>query len=309
MTTTAEIGTQERWATINGARMRYLCCGSGPPLVLIHGLLGYSFSWRFNLAELARLRTCYAVDLLGVGFSDRPGGLDCSLRATALRLLQFMDQVGVASADVLGTSHGGSVAMLLASEAPDRVRRLILVAPANPWAVYPRWLLRIVRSPAGPLLLSNLSRLPAFRRLVLNRLYGDVRRIPPGTLDGYWTAAKLPGTVEYGVKIARCWEDDLALLPDILPRIAQIPTLLLWGSRDPAVPLASADQLCRVFRGAELVVIEGAGHLPYEETPQQFNAAVGEFLARNDVQMGQPPRIARVSGQTGDGPTIGPVAG
>jgi pimeloyl-ACP methyl ester carboxylesterase len=280
MTTTAEIGTQECWARIDGARMRYLRCGSGPPLVLIHGLLGYSFSWRFNLPELGRLHTCYAVDLLGVGLSDRPAGLDCSLRATALRLVQFMDEVGIASADVLGTSHGGAVAMVLAAEAPERVSRLILVAPANPWAVYPRWLLKTVCSPAGPVLLSNLARLPAFRRLVINRLYGDVSRIPPGTLDGYWAAAKLPGTVEYGVKIARCWEDDLARLPEVLPRVAQLPALLIWGSRDPAVPLASAHELRRVLKNAELVVIQGAGHLPYEEAPAEFNRALAGFMMR-----------------------------
>jgi pimeloyl-ACP methyl ester carboxylesterase len=52
--------------------MRYLRAGSGPPLVLLHGLMGYSFSWRFAIPALAPLRTCYAPDLLGAGFSDRP---------------------------------------------------------------------------------------------------------------------------------------------------------------------------------------------------------------------------------------------
>ena len=118
--------------------MRYLCGGSGPPLLLLHGLLGYSFSWRFALPLLAEKATVYAVDMPGVGFSDRPPGASGSLRAQAKRLLRFMDGVGIASCDLLGTSHGGAVVMMAASLAPERVRSLILVAPVNPWSAHGR---------------------------------------------------------------------------------------------------------------------------------------------------------------------------
>ena len=87
--------------------MRYLCGGSGPALVLVHGLLGYSFSWRHALPVLSERATVYAVDMLGVGFSDRPPNLNCCFRAHAERLLRFLDSVGVTSCDLLGTSHGG----------------------------------------------------------------------------------------------------------------------------------------------------------------------------------------------------------
>src|SRR5437868_10735051 len=89
--------------------MRYLRDGVGPPLLLLHGLLGYSFSWRYAIPALARHATVHAVDMLGVGFSDRPRGLDCCLRANAERLLCFLDAVGMAECDLLGTSHGGAV--------------------------------------------------------------------------------------------------------------------------------------------------------------------------------------------------------
>ena len=97
---------------LDGYRMRYLRAGSGPPLLLLHGLLGYSFSWRFTIPALAGKATLYAVDMPGVGFSDRPPNSDGSLRAHAERLVRFLDGVGVASFDLLGTSHGGAVAMM-----------------------------------------------------------------------------------------------------------------------------------------------------------------------------------------------------
>ena len=109
------IPVEERWFVLDGHRMRYLCGGSGPPLLLLHGLLGYSFSWRFALPLLAEKATVYAVDMPGVGFSDRPSDASGSLRAQAERLLRFMDGVGIASCDLLGTSHGGAVAMMAAA--------------------------------------------------------------------------------------------------------------------------------------------------------------------------------------------------
>ena len=74
---------------LDGARMRYLRAGSGPALILLHGLLGYSFSWRFTMPALAPYVTAYAPDMLGAGFSDRPPGIDHSMRGTAKRVLRF----------------------------------------------------------------------------------------------------------------------------------------------------------------------------------------------------------------------------
>src|SRR5438128_10128197 len=104
-------GIEEWRVEVDGARMRYLSCGAGPPLLPIHGLLGYSFSWRLNCNALAQRRTVYAPDLLGTGFSERPATLDCTLRANAGRLARFLDLLGITNCDVLGTSYGGAIAI------------------------------------------------------------------------------------------------------------------------------------------------------------------------------------------------------
>ena len=279
-----EGSVEEHWINLEGgpdsARIRYLRSGSGPPLLLVHGLLGYSFSWRFTIPTLARHSTVFAIDLLGTGFSGRPPDLDCSFKASAQRLLQFMDKTGLASCDLLGTSHGGAVAMTAAALAPDRIRRLILVDPVNPWSAHGKRLTAFLSSLLiAPLFLNLTPRVRTLHEFYHRRMFGDPRRIPPDSLEGYRKALRIPGSYEYALAVARSWNRDLKELESALPRIAHIPTLLIWGSKDTAVDPASAVQLKRCFIDCQLVMFEGVGHLPYEEAPQEFNRAVAEFLS------------------------------
>jgi pimeloyl-ACP methyl ester carboxylesterase len=112
----------------------------------------------------------------------------------------------------------------------------------------------------------------------LRRMYGDPRRIPPGTLEGYTAPLAVPGAYDHGLSIVKCWRHDMRKLETALPKIAGIPALLIWGSRDRVIAPSSAAQLQRQFRNCRLLVMEGAGHLPYEEMPEQFNRAVLDFL-------------------------------
>jgi pimeloyl-ACP methyl ester carboxylesterase len=280
-----EFAVEEHWVTFDigrkRARMRYLRVGAGPALLLVHGLLGYSFSWRFAIPSLARHATVYAIDLLGTGFSDRPPGLDCSFKASAERLIQFMDKTGLASCDLLGTSHGGAVSMMAAAQAPDRCRRLILVDPVNPWSAHGKWLTAFLTNPFIAPLFSTLT--PHVRRLheyYHRRMFGDPRHIPPDSLEGYSQPMRIPGSYEYALAVARSWNRDLKELEAALPRIAHIPTLLIWGTKDTAVDPASAAQLKQRLRDCQLVRFDGVGHLPYEEAPEEFNRAVAKFLSQ-----------------------------
>ncbi|MFB3815812.1 MAG: alpha/beta fold hydrolase [Terriglobales bacterium] len=248
-------------------------------VLLVHGLLGYSFSWRHNLNALAQHAAIYAPDLPGVGLSERSRQLDCTMGGLARVLLRFMDAAGIGTADLLGTSHGGAVTMMLAAAAPERIRRMVLVAPVNPWSRHGTLLLRLLAGTAGPALVRSIFAVGELApRTLLARLYGDPRRIRPGTVEAYAEAAAVPGTREHLLRVVRCWSGDLRELESVLPRIAHIPTLLVWGERDTAVRLESAEQLRRRFASAELVVMRGTGHMPYEEAPDEFNAIVQRFL-------------------------------
>jgi pimeloyl-ACP methyl ester carboxylesterase len=274
---------EEHWLPLAGGRMRYLKAGSGPALILVHGLLAYSFSWRFTVPVLAQHATVYAMDSLGAGLSSGPPGMDCCMRATAERLLQFVDALGIAEFDLLGTSHGGAVSMFAAALCAERhdarLKRLVLAAPVNPWSPHGKRLAPFVGSPFGSFL---------FRRMIgswhfldylwLRRLFGDGAKIPPDSLEGYGIPVRENRALEHALQIVSTWTADLAELDQALPEIRDYPTLLMWGTRDRAVHFSSAEPLRRNFRDARLVAFDGVGHLPYEEAPQDFNRALVDYL-------------------------------
>jgi pimeloyl-ACP methyl ester carboxylesterase len=118
----------------------------------------------------------------------------------------------------------------------------------------------------------------------LARLFGDPKRIPPGTLEGYVAPVAIPGSYEYAIGIVRHWTDSLQQLETILPDIADVPTLLIWGSADAAVYPQSAEKLRRHFKRCEVVLYPGVGHLPYEEVPEQFNETLINFLTQTETR-------------------------
>jgi pimeloyl-ACP methyl ester carboxylesterase len=274
---------EEHWVELAGGRMRYLKAGSGRPLILIHGLLAYSFSWRFSIPALAGHATVYAIDNLGAGLSTAPEGMDCRMGTTAERVLQFVDAMGITEFDLLGTSHGGGVAILTAALCAERhdprLQRLILVAPVNPWSPHGKNLAPFVATPFGSLLFRNtIERWRSLDYLWLRRLFSDGAKIPPDSLAGY----RMPVLKNHGFRHARnivkSWTADLAELEAALPKIRDYPTLLIWGKEDRAVHFKSAEPLRRNFRNVRLVAFDGVGHLPYEEAPREFCNAVIEFL-------------------------------
>jgi pimeloyl-ACP methyl ester carboxylesterase len=297
----AEIGVviEEHWLELAGGRMRFLKAGSGPALILIHGLMGYSFSWRFTIPALAPHATVYAIDNLGAGLSTAAEGMDCTVRATAERVLQFADALGIQNFDLLGTSHGGGVAIMVAAvcrergaeKSPEksgersaerkdsRLQRLVLVAPVNPWSEHGKRLAPFVGSAFSSMLfLNSFARWRSLHDLGLRRMFGDTSRIPPDSLEGYFMPVLKNHVFHYGLRVVRNWTSDLAELETSLPKIRDYPTLIIWGTKDRAVHFQSAEPLRRNFRDARLVAFEGVGHLPYEEAPQDFNRALVNFL-------------------------------
>jgi pimeloyl-ACP methyl ester carboxylesterase len=301
-------GIEECWMEMDGARMRYLRTKSPllskdarngappagnrapqPALILLHGLLGYSFSWRYTMPALAPYATVYAPDMMGAGFSDRPAGLDHSLRGTAKRLLRFIERLGISSFDLLGTSHGGAVAMMMAAECLDEntglhdaglhLRRLVLVAPVNPFSAHGRRLAPFFGTRFGSALFRRvIARMSFLFSYGHARMYGNRRSIPPGTLEGYAAQMAKPGLFEHALSIGSTWTEDLRELQAALPKLAGIPTFLMWGSKDSAVYASSAAPLAKYFPNSKVIIFPGVGHLPYEECPETFNRVLIVFL-------------------------------
>jgi pimeloyl-ACP methyl ester carboxylesterase len=272
-------GIDERSIQVDGLCVRFLQAGRGPALVLVHGLLGYSHNWRPAIPILARAREVFAPDMPGAGFSDCPRGLDARLMAAAERLSRFLDMVGVTRCDLVGSSYGGATALRLAALEPSRVRSLVLVSPANPWSRIGRKRLAALGLPGVGVLFPPISRRARFLHgYFVRRMYGDPARVTPETLYSYSLPLARPGVFEHAVRIAQNWRSDMRELQREISSAAEVPTLVLWGSKDRLVDPVSADSIARNFRISETRVIEGAGHLPYEEVPEQFCKPVLDFL-------------------------------
>jgi pimeloyl-ACP methyl ester carboxylesterase len=264
-------------------RMRYLQAGSGPPLLLLHGLLGYSFSWRYNLLPFSQFATVYAPDLPGTGYSERVLNLDTDLTVRAEHMLCFMDAMGMEHASILGTSLGGALAAMLAllceKKHHGRIRNLILVDPVNPWSHHGEQFTRIAATAAGTLALRySFPAMKRMQRVFLARMYGDPRRISPGTMEGYTAPLDHPQTIDYALSVVRTWHSNLRKLNTAYEELGKMRTLLIWGDRDRAVIAKSAYELQKRLPNSELVMLKGVGHLPYEEAPDEFNEAVRRFL-------------------------------
>lgn len=278
-----EMQIRDCWAEIDGQRMHYLNCGSGPAMILVHGLLGGSFCWRFNLEAMAERFTVYALDLPGLGLSAAPRTLDCSMGAQAQRLLGFMEQAGLAQVDLIASSWGGGVAMLLAALTP-RVRSLVLAAPVNPWSYWGHERVQFFSGRLGSFLVRYGPRLPLARRYhrpAVEAMYGDPARISPGTLEGYAALSRTKNRGHNLVDILRSWQRDVESLHKSIANI-RAPALLVWGTCDRAVDPRSMDALERALPRCRRAVLPGVGHLPFEEVPEVFNRLVLDFADRRE---------------------------
>jgi pimeloyl-ACP methyl ester carboxylesterase len=275
------IQIEKHWVQIEGHSMHCLKAGAGPELILLHGLLGTASTWELTIPDLAAESTVYAVDALGIGESERVPGIDATPEAQAARLIAFMDESGIHSADFLATSHGGAVALTLAAKYPGRVRTLMLHAPANPFSRLTDPLINFYLSGLGTWFAHRVASLPEpMQALALGRMYGDPTHLREGSLGKYIGSLRVPGTVDYVLSMLRTWFDDMARLETALEHVRQFPALLLWGDRDRAVSLASAQDLRRCFDRAEFELLPGTGHLPYEECPEVLTRLVNSFLSR-----------------------------
>jgi pimeloyl-ACP methyl ester carboxylesterase len=267
---------------VDGLEVRFERRGHGPALVLVHGLLGYSFSWRHVLGPLSKHREVFALDMPGSGFSKCLATTDAHLSAAAQRLMKFLEAMGISACDLVGSSYGGATSLFLAAKHPERVRTLTLVSPANPWSKIGRKRLALLGLPWAGLLFPSFARhTPALQRLSIRRMYGDQRRLSADTLRGYSLPLARQGVFEHAVRIARNWHSDMAELKQALPGAADIPTLIIWGSKDRLVEISSANTLNTQLKKSRVAVIEGAGHLPYEECPQDFLNLMNPFLTEH----------------------------
>ncbi len=267
---------------VDGVRLHYVEAGSGPPLLLLHGLNGSTFGFRMLTPYLTSHFRVIALDLMGFGYSERPPHRDYSLSAQARLVAGFLDALGIERASVLGHSLGGAVAMHLALQFPDRVDRLILVSSAADTEMR-RGLRssRLVR-PLLPVVAVFTVQNKRFRRMSLRSACYDPSFVTPEIVEGYLAPTRVRGHLRaLGAMMVDRHKDP----PLDLAAITQ-PTLILWGAADRWLPISHGGRLMALIPNSRMEVIEGAGHLVLEEQPEESARVLTDFLLANMPSVG-----------------------
>lgn len=271
--------------TIHGHRCAFRIAGSGPAIVLIHGLGANSSAWNAVQARLAQRFTVIAPDLLGHGESDKPRN-DSSIAAYANGLRDLLSVLNIDHATVVGHSLGGGIAMQFTYQFPEFVERLVLVGTGG----VTRDVSIALRLASLPMVGEALAalRLPGVQPAL--RLAGRVVRLTAGS-TGF--GRDLPNVLRLLADIsepAACaafsrtvrssidWRGQMISMLDRAYLAGPVPVQLIWGEQDSVIPVSHARLAHAAMPGSRLTIFEGSGHFPFDDDPDRFVEVVERFI-------------------------------
>ncbi len=271
---------------LHGRPVTYVETGSGPVLLLIHGMAGNIGNWQEVIEALARHHTVVAADLPGHGTSA-PGAGDYSLGALAAGLRDLLVLLGHERATLVGHSLGGGIAMQFAYQFPEITERLVLVSsgglgpevsPVLRAAALPgAGLFIAATAAAGRSVGTALARGLAVVGLRPNADIAEVARGYASLADPDRRAAFL-ATLRSVIGIA----GQRVRAGDRLYLAEGLPVLIIWGARDPIIPVHHGEHAHQAIPGSRLEIFDGVGHLPQIEEPKRFVAILERFVEQTE---------------------------
>lgn len=273
---------EPKLAELDEGMIFYTVVGEGPPVLLLHGFGGEIWMWERQVTALSKRYRLYIPDLLGYGYSDRPK-VDYAPSLFISMIRQFMDQLGVRSASLIGNSMGGGIAWAFAFTYPTRVDKLVLIDSIPPQIVPAvrnrlfRWFLAIRQVPLLPYLAVALRTRRMVRVALMQVVYDD-RLVTEMVVERQYRISRIAGTARVMASTVR-YADEVARYAEALATLRK-RTLIIWGEQDDLFPVAVGSQLHASIQDSELAVIKGSGHMPMWEKPDETNRAILEFLDR-----------------------------
>jgi pimeloyl-ACP methyl ester carboxylesterase len=274
----------------------YRIGGEGPALVLVHGITGTSQTWEDVMPSLAEDHLVVAPDLLGHGESAKPRG-DYSLGAYASGIRDLLIALDVERATFVGHSLGGGVAMQLAYQFPDRLDRLVLVSSGG-LGPEVHLMLRLATLPGAeyvlPLLVAEPLRNAGYA--VAGALAWLGLRAGPDLEEVARGVASL-GDVDarqafiHTVRSILDFDGQRVDATDRLYLAEEVPSLLIWGERDPIIPVSHGIAAHKKMPGSRLEVFPGAGHFVHRDDPRRFVQVLSEFVAATEPADIRPERL------------------
>jgi pimeloyl-ACP methyl ester carboxylesterase len=272
---------------LHGHPVSYYETGSGPVILLVHGITSTADVWRRVMPALAEHHTVLAPDLLGHGGSAKPRG-DYSLGAYASGLRDLIAALGHERVTVVGHSMGGGIAMQLAYQFPERVERMALVSSGGLGREV-GLVLRAATLPGADWVLPVITRRGPRDAVigaahVLRRLGRRTRADVRGTALGLASLRDDDARRAF-IHTARSILDvsgQRVSARDRLYLAEGMPTLIVWGDRDPMIPVAHGIAAHEQVPHSRLERFPDAGHYPFEEDPERFVEVLRDFMAMNE---------------------------
>jgi pimeloyl-ACP methyl ester carboxylesterase len=276
----------ERWAEayapgefvdLDGLSTHYIVAGSGEPLILLHGFFFDTYMWSQSIAAFAEKYRVYALDFWGFGYSTREP-LDYGYPLYTRQLRLFMDAMGIPKACLIGQSMGGGTIINFSVSHRERVEKIVLLDAAglpNPLPIMGK--VSNIRG-IGELMYGLNS--DFIRKLTLgNTFVHDRAMISDKFYENATRFHKIKGSTEVMLYITRKqFFDTLLDKIEALGRM-DLPTLIIWGAEEKSIPLETGRRMHELLPGSRFEAIEGGGHCPNFDRPQQFNELVLDFLA------------------------------
>jgi pimeloyl-ACP methyl ester carboxylesterase len=270
---------------VHGHERAFTLAGSGPALLLLHGIGSERQTWASVLPLLAEHFTVIAPDLLGHGASAKPRA-DYSLGGYANGMRDLLGLLDIETVTVVGHSFGGGVAMQFAYQFPERTERLALVSSGGLGSEV-SILLRVLTLATGPAALT-LSHLRLVRPM-LRTVVGATAAVAPDPVAAdlrealtVYTGLRSPAARSAFLHVLNHvidWRGQLVTMRDRAYMTAGMPTLIVWGERDSVVPARHAVRASREMPHSRLVMMPGVGHFPHRERPEAFTRSLVEFVA------------------------------
>ena len=269
--------------TVHGHRRAYVRMGSGPALLLLHGLGCDHTTWAPVMQSLARTHTVIAPDLLGHGQSDKPRA-DYSLGGYANGMRDLLTVLGIDTATVVGHSFGGGVAMQFGYQFPERTERLVLVASGGLGPeVSPA--IRAITTPGFHQAMAVLSapgvRHAATAALRLLSRSGVRHARDLGEVADIYDSFKDPRTraaIRHVTRAVVDWKGQIVTMADRAYLTEAMPMLVVWGADDLVIPVAHASNASALAPTARIEIIPNAGHFPHKDHPERFTKIVRDFI-------------------------------